>query len=214
MKNSYKRHKKHNFKSYKHRKKRQNHVNIGLYSMLFCITLLAVYQFSDDYAITTDEIAGSLQIIAGISVAYLLLRYAFKLYKRYRYKKCGMYEIDRMSGLEFEGFLDDFFKKRGYHTKRTPGSGDYGVDLICEKTVSGRKEKLVIQAKRYQGKVGVAAVQEIIGGMHYYDADTGMVITNSQFTPNAYKLANKSNVVLWDRWKFKRELEKRTKKRE
>lgn len=56
-----------------------------------------------------------------------------------------------------------------------------------------------MQCKRYKGKVGISAVQEVLGAKGYYKADKAMVITNSYFTPNAIKLANANDVELWDR---------------
>ena len=104
-------------------------------------------------------------------------------------------EVDQMSGEAFERFLKAHFERTGYSVECTPASGDYGVDLVCSK--DGRK--MAVQAKRYQGKVGVRAVQEVLGGMNYYGCDSGMVVTNSYFTPNAFELAKRSDIHLWDR---------------
>ncbi len=54
----------------------------------------------------------------------------------------------------------------GYKNKVTKGSYDFGADFI----VSDGKNKIVIQAKRYQSKVGIKSVQEVFSAMHYYDA--------------------------------------------
>jgi restriction system protein len=35
--------------------------------------------------------------------------------------------------------------------------------------------------------------------MAYYDADKGLVVTNSNFTKNAEALAEANQVILWDR---------------
>ena len=72
------------------------------------------------------------------------------------------------------------------------------ADLILKKD----GEKIVVQAKRYSNKVGIEAVQQIIGAKEYYKATKGMVVTNSFFTPNAVKLASSSNIELWDRNKL------------
>ncbi|BBF41577.1 hypothetical protein lbkm_0257 [Lachnospiraceae bacterium KM106-2] len=100
-----------------------------------------------------------------------------------------------MSGIHFEHYLAYQFRKLGYRVKVTPPSGDFGADLIIRKW--GRKA--VVQAKRYQGSVGIKAVQEAIGAREYYKAKQAIVITNSYYTSAAIKLAKASNVVLWDR---------------
>jgi restriction system protein len=57
-------------------------------------------------------------------------------------------------------------------------------------------EKFAIQVKRSIGPVGISAVQEVIGGIYYYDCDTAMVITNAFYTPSAIELAKKAKVEL------------------
>lgn len=59
--------------------------------------------------------------------------------------------------------------------------------------------RTVVQAKRYKGKVGVKAIQEVIGAKGYYNCDRAMVITNSYFTRQAKELADKNGVELWNR---------------
>lgn len=104
--------------------------------------------------------------------------------------------MDKMSGIQFEEALAAHFKNQGYKVSLTPASNDYGADLILK---SPRGEKICVQAKRYSGKVGNKAIQEIIGALGYYQADRGMVVTNSYYTNNAVTLANANNVELWDR---------------
>ncbi|UOE58242.1 restriction endonuclease (plasmid) [Cytobacillus oceanisediminis] len=111
-----------------------------------------------------------------------------------RLRKAGMYEIDSMSGKDFEDFLFLLFKQSGYRVRRTPASGDYGADLILE-----GPQKIVVQAKRYNKSVGVRAVQEVASACTYYDAEVAWVITNNYYTAPAERLAEKSGVRLIDR---------------
>ena len=99
-------------------------------------------------------------------------------------------ELDQLSGVEFETFLAGLFRAQGYAAELTPTSGDYGADLILSK--DGRC--IAVQAKRYVGSVGVAAVQEALSGQAYYQCHTAWVITTGAFTPNALELAQKSGV--------------------
>ena len=77
----------------------------------------------------------------------------------------------------------------------TKTSGDYGADLI----VTYKGKKIAVQAKRYNSKIGVKAVQEVIGSIRYYHANVGLVVTNSTYTPNAITLAKANDIFLWDR---------------
>ncbi|WAI12302.1 restriction endonuclease [Bacillus cereus] len=104
-------------------------------------------------------------------------------------------EVDVLSGEEFEVFLCNLLSNLGFRAELTKGSGDQGADIIAYK----QGKKYVIQAKRYSGTVGTKAVQEVISGKGFYEADEAWVITNSSYTRGAIELANKTQTKLWDR---------------
>lgn len=112
-----------------------------------------------------------------------------------RYLRSPLSTIDNMTGEEFENYLKIYFESIGYKVKKTPASNDYGADLYCK----NKNEVVVVQAKRYEGKVGNSAVQEVVAAREYYEADRCMVVTNSYFTKNAVNLAEVNQVELWDR---------------
>lgn len=109
--------------------------------------------------------------------------------------KTTISDIDLMSGIEFEKYISRLFQSWGYKSHTTQETNDQGVDVIAEKN----GVKIAIQTKCYNGVVGNSAIQEIVAGMKFYDADKAMVITNSTFTKSAIELAKKNNVQLWDR---------------
>jgi restriction system protein len=109
--------------------------------------------------------------------------------------KSGINEIDLMSGVEFEEYLKILFINKGYKVETTPSTGDFGADLIIVKN----GQKAVVQAKRYNDKVSLQAVQEVVGALAHYKCTAGLVITNNYFTPAAIKLAQSNNIKLWDR---------------
>ena len=113
-----------------------------------------------------------------------------------RYLSMSMRKVDKLSGRAFEKYLRAQFKHLGYRVTLTDYSHDYGADLIVRK----RGEKIVVQAKRYEKNVGIAAVQEAVGSVAYYDADRAMVVTNSGFTKSARNLARQNDVELWGRY--------------
>ena len=98
----------------------------------------------------------------------------------------------------FELLLLETFRKSGYGGKNTQEYGDYGADLLLVKD----NVKYVVQAKRWNQKIGVKAIQEIVAAIKYYKADKGMVITNNYFTKNAENLARSNEIELWDRNKL------------
>ncbi|WP_373534441.1 restriction endonuclease [Microcoleus sp.] len=110
----------------------------------------------------------------------------------------GILEVDKMTGKEFEIFLNVHFRNCGYIVNLTQDSQDYGADLILYKDGL----KTVVQAKRSKNPVGIKAVQEVAGAVRHYKGNKGRVITNNRFTENACKLAQSNDVELWDRKKL------------
>ncbi len=109
------------------------------------------------------------------------------------------YNLDDMSGIEFEVCVAELLKKIGYRdVTTTKATGDYGVDIIAHKD----GHKYVIQCKRYSISLGVKPVQEVYSGQQYYKADRAVVVTNAHFTQNAKELAQRTGVELWDREKL------------
>lgn len=132
-------------------------------------------------------------------VLYFVLIIAFKIWlksrKTAKLRRSGIRDVDHMSGEDFERFLGELFKRRGFKVSYTATSGDYGADLILK----DGEDVIAVQAKRYSSTVGVKAVQEIIGAVKMYNATEAWVVTNSHFTRQAEKLADINDVYLIDR---------------
>jgi len=103
--------------------------------------------------------------------------------------------IDAMDGTQFEEFLAVLFVHLGYRVQHVGMSHDFGADLV----LTSPRKRIVVQAKRYGGNVGIGAVQEALGAVHYYHGTRGMVVASSGFTESARELAARSGVELWDR---------------
>ena len=109
-----------------------------------------------------------------------------------------IFDADKLSGNDFQDFMAEILKANGYTDVRVTGkSGDQGGDILATKG----EESLVIQAKRFSidRKVSNSAVQEALGAIGYYNANRGIVVTNSFFTSGAKELAKINNITLWDR---------------
>ena len=115
--------------------------------------------------------------------------------RRERAARSGIVSIDAMSGREFEERLGLLFADLGYEVVRTRQTGDFGADLLLER----EEGRVVVQAKRYGAKVGIKAVQQVIGATRYYDAAHALVVTNSTCTPAAATLAEAHGVELVER---------------
>ena len=105
-----------------------------------------------------------------------------------------------MDGFEFEELTCDILVANGFEiAESTQNSGDFGVDVIAQ------RDGIIyaIQCKRYNGPVGIDAVQQVYAGRDFYECNVAIVLTNSYFSKAAQRLADKIGVVLWDREMFK-----------
>ncbi|MFC5775519.1 restriction endonuclease [Ectobacillus antri] len=125
--------------------------------------------------------------------------FSFKIYKRYKERRIlrlsGVNDIDKMNGFQFEYYVRELCQANGYEAKVTKAQGDFGADLILQKD----RNRIVVQVKRYKGKVGIKAVQEVVASKSYYNAEEAWIITNSFFTNSAMELATYNHVRLIDR---------------
>lgn len=100
------------------------------------------------------------------------------------------------NGFEYEEWCANYLRTHGYHdVVVTPGSGDYGADVIG---YDHYNNKWVFQCKLYTGKVSNTAVQEVVAAKAHYQANKGAVMTNSQLTDNARKLAWENDIELFE----------------
>lgn len=138
----------------------------------------------------------TIMTIGGIAVGVLLVVWmAFFAARRLR-ESFRRNALDEMEGRDFEYFCAKLLEKNGFaEVEVTKSSGDFGVDVLAEKD----GVTYAIQCKRYDGLVGVKAVQEAYAGRDYYDRMVGAVMTNQYFTKPAVEAAGKLKILLWDR---------------
>jgi restriction system protein len=117
-------------------------------------------------------------------------------------QSADMDALDRMTGIEFEHALAELFTDLGYGAVVTQASRDYGADIV----LSRGGQKIVVQAKRYVGTLGLDAVQEASAARLHYGAVRAIVVTTSTFTGPAQTLAQTTGVELWDRQRLNEEL--------
>lgn len=108
-------------------------------------------------------------------------------------------KLCQMDPNDFEYFVAELFKRRGYETRviGKRGRGDGCIDVIA--IIDG--EKNYIQCKRYSSRrVGAAAVREFYGAIsdEVKDVGTGFFVTTDEFTKEAQKFAQDKPLVLID----------------
>lgn len=129
-----------------------------------------------------------LSVVIGILV-YLALR------SKHMYDAITIAAIDSMDGLEFERYLADLLRKRGYTNIRLTEKFDLGIDIVAQKNGI----TWGIQAKRYNSPVKAEAVRQAYTALNRYECDRAMVITNSIYSHQAQALARDNQIPLIDR---------------
>ncbi len=137
----------------------------------------------------------SLVATAALLVLVALAGIAVRMRRDRLFHGATLRSIDAMDGMQFEEFLSVLFAHLGYRVQHVGMSHDFGADLV----LTSRRQRIVVQAKRYAGNVGIAAVQEALGAVQYYHGTRGMVVASSGFTESARELAVRSRIELWDR---------------
>jgi restriction system protein len=119
-------------------------------------------------------------------------------------------ETDVLSGLdqrpnlmelspgEFENLITNLFAKMGLEARLTQASRDGGVDCVAFDPRPIFGGKVVIQAKRYKGTVGVSAVRDLFGTVHNEGASKGILVTTSGYGSASFDFANGKPLELLD----------------
>lgn len=103
----------------------------------------------------------------------------------------------------FEDEIRQLTEHFGYSSYRTPGSGDHGVDVICEK--QGRK--VVVQVKLHtSSRVGNGDILKLLGGKSVHHASEALFITTGDLTRKAKEACEQAKVVYYDRSRLRERL--------
>lgn len=103
-------------------------------------------------------------------------------------------KLRKMEALEFEEFVADLFRKKGYAVEITQGSGDHGIDLLMRKD----NQLIAVQCKRWNTPVGEPVVRDFLGSLMGIGAKVGYVIAASTFTSKALSFVQDKPIKLID----------------
>lgn len=99
---------------------------------------------------------------------------------------------DVKTGEDYENFIFDILSNNGFIARKTPHTGDQGVDIL----VDAGERRIAIQCKLYSRPVGNKAVQEVSAGKEFYNCDLAIVVSNNSYTTSARRLAENLDVHL------------------
>lgn len=104
-------------------------------------------------------------------------------------------DLQAMSPGDFEAWVQQLFRSRGYFANNTPDGADHGVDLWV---VSPQGERAIVQCKRYRGVVGEPVVRDLYGVMQHESAPRGYLITTGSISAAARRWAQGKPIDLID----------------
>ncbi|WP_344751121.1 restriction endonuclease [Micromonospora olivasterospora] len=100
-----------------------------------------------------------------------------------------------LSSRQFEQIVEHLFDAMGYDTELTPPQRDGGRDIIATRRDAGRQEHIFIECKRYEAKIGVRLVRELVGVVSSSLANKGILVTTSTFTAGAHAFAQRDHRI-------------------
>jgi len=100
--------------------------------------------------------------------------------------------LDSLSGQEFEVLVGKLFQSDGWQVRQTPKGADSGVDLVAKKD----SVSVVVQCKRWKGRIGEPVIRDVLGAMIHAKADEAYVVTTNYFTRSARLFASGKKIHL------------------
>ena len=104
-------------------------------------------------------------------------------------------EQQAMDPGDFEVWVRQLFRSRGYFVENTPDSRDHGIDLWI---VSPQGERAIVQCKRYRGVVGESVVRDLYGVMQHEAAPRGFLVTTGSISAAAGRWAQGKPIEMID----------------
>lgn len=181
---------------YKRRYRKQDDSIEGAVGIILIAILAYIYTNSRNF-MNQHPYVPALVIVLAVMIVLAIIGLVVRkaVQKKHQYDAIALSAVDTMDGLEFERYLADLLKRRGYTDISLTEKYDLGVDIIAKKdgVIWG------IQAKRYSGSVKAEAIRQAYTALNRYHCNRAMVITNSVYSRQAKLLAADNNVVLIDR---------------
>jgi len=104
-------------------------------------------------------------------------------------------ELYDLSPKEFEQYVAQLFRKKGYKVFLRGSSGDKGVDLELEQ-VGGKRA--IVQCKRYRRPVGPEVVRELFGTLIHERVTHAFLVTTADISKSAREWAQGKPMTLID----------------
>ncbi|EPR14070.1 restriction endonuclease [Ruminiclostridium papyrosolvens] len=130
-------------------------------------------------------------------------------FEQYAMDHIAKHLMRKFKGHGMARIVEAILKAKGYVTYRSPEGPDKGVDILASQGPLGfGSPKLCIQVKTTDAQVDRPILDQLVGTMHNYKADHGLLVSWSGFKSSVYKEIPSQffNVRLWDQKEIINEL--------
>mgnify|MGYP001443781586 CR=1 FL=1 len=104
-------------------------------------------------------------------------------------------ELYALSPAQFEAYVAQLFRRKGYKVKLRGRSGDRGVDL---ELIRPGGKRAIVQCKRYQHTVGPDIVRELYGTLIHEKVAHAFLVTTAEISDSAREWALGKPMTLVD----------------
>ncbi len=104
-------------------------------------------------------------------------------------------DLYALTPYEFENYIAELFRRKGYDVTMRGGSGDMGVDLLLTKEDG---QRAIVQCKRYRHAISPDIVRELFGTLVHERVTHGFLVTTADISKNARKWAENKPLTLID----------------
>lgn len=95
-----------------------------------------------------------------------------------------------MDPIAFEGLVRDLLQRMGFEATLTQASHDGGVDVEAFNPAPIVGGSIIVQCKRYSNTIGAPVVRDLYGAVTHTRSTKGILITTSDFSPDARSFAD------------------------
>ena len=133
------------------------------------------------------------------STITLCILWGIVFWQRYQSKRVKILSVEQLYALspyDFEQFVGQVFRKKGFNVVLRGRSGDMGVDLELHHNDNGKRA--VVQCKRYRNTVGPETVRELYGTMLHERVSHAFLVTTAEISGGGRTWAQNKPLTLID----------------
>ncbi len=163
--------------------------------------LLGLFDDDDPMgAVMVAMLSAALSLITPVLALALCCFAVFLIFRHWCRSKLFKSQTDLQSirdrsWQDFEHYVAEAYRRKGYAVEETGSGADGGIDLIAKKGGS----KILVQCKNWRThKVGVRVVRELFGLVKAEGAAGGALVVTGEFTAEAREFARQNGVDLVD----------------